>query len=300
MVNHKPSGRSNRPIRLALRLAATACLGIGIGMATTTNASAQRISVLQGAHVATTAFRVASGATAEGTAACPAGHTVIAGGYRISGTGSGAAAVASYAPTASTWLVRFRGRNASILRNDPETVSVWAICFPRTAWGDQRVQLNRTSFGVLGVEQGSAGCPTGFRAFSHGYLLESPFPDSNSYVVTDTYPQRADRWTLRLFSNGPGNKVLTLWAFCAPTTVDLQIVSSPILYQVGNSVASATCPAGMNTIAGGYTLAEDSRVSVAASYPSRPNAWTVQVRPSLTSRPGTDIGTVYATCARTR
>jgi hypothetical protein len=300
MSDRKPAGRATRPIRLALRLAAGACLGLGLCLGLAADADAQRISVLQGAHVATTAFSVASGATAEGIAACPAGHTVVGGGYRISGTGSGAAAVANYAPTASTWLVRFRGRNASILRNDPETVSVWAICFPRSAWGSQPVQLNRSSFGVKGVDQGAAACAPGFRAFSHGYVLEPPFPDSNSYVVTDTYPERADRWTLRLFSNGPGGKVLTLWAFCAPTTVDMQIVTSPIRYQAATSVASATCPAGMNTIAGGYTLVEDVRISVAASYPSRPNAWTVQVRPSLRSDAGTNIGTVYATCARTR
>lgn len=295
MSIRQPAGRAMRPIRIALRFAASACLGLGLGLATAADANAQRIQVLQGAHVATTAFRVASVATADDDMAGRAG-----GGYRISGTGSGAAAVANYAPTASTWLVRFRGRNASILRNDPETVSVWAICFPRTAWGNQRVQLNRASFGVQGVDQGSAACAPGFRAFSHGYLLESPFPSNNSYVVTDTYPERADRWTLRLFSNGPGGKVLSLWAFCAPTAVDMQVVTSPILYQAATSVASATCPAGMNTIAGGYTLVEDSRISVAASYPSRPNAWTIQVRPSLTSRVGTGLGTVYATCARTR
>ncbi len=196
--------------------------------------------------------------------------------------------------------MRFRGRNDSTFGNGPETVSVWAICFPRSACGSHRVQLNRASFGVLGVEQGSAACAPGFRAFSHGYVLQTPFPDNNSYVVTDTYPARADNWTVRLFSNGPGRKILTFRAFCAPNTVDMEIVRSPILYQAATSVASATCPAGMNTIAGGYTLAEDIRISVAGSYPSRPNAWTVQVRPSLTSRVGTDMGTVYATCARTR
>ena len=124
MSDRKPAGRATRPIRLALRLAAGACLGLGLCLGLAADADAQRISVLQGAHVATTAFSVASGATAESIAACPAGHTVVGGGYRISGTGSGAAAVANYAPTASTWLVRFRGRNASIFRNDPETVSV--------------------------------------------------------------------------------------------------------------------------------------------------------------------------------
>ncbi len=80
MFVRNPAGRALRPIRLALRLAASACLGLGIGLATAPDANAQRLSVLQGAHVATTAFRVASGATAEGIAGCPAGHTVIGGG----------------------------------------------------------------------------------------------------------------------------------------------------------------------------------------------------------------------------
>lgn len=64
MSVRKSAGRATRPIRLALRLAAGACLGL----ATAADVNAQRIPVLQGAHVATTAFSVASGATAEGIA----------------------------------------------------------------------------------------------------------------------------------------------------------------------------------------------------------------------------------------
>lgn len=73
MSVRKPAGRATRPIRLALTLAAGVCLGLGLGLASATDAHAQRLSVLKGAHVATTALRVAYGATAEGIAACPAG-----------------------------------------------------------------------------------------------------------------------------------------------------------------------------------------------------------------------------------
>ncbi|MFY1678809.1 MULTISPECIES: hypothetical protein [unclassified Streptomyces] len=175
----------------------------------------------------------------QSDATCPAGTTVMGGGYtatRFARANGGS--VYDYV-TANGPVAESNSWRARVLR-DGSTVVAYAMCVP----GEQgyRVVSGPSS------RQSDATCPTGTRVVGGGYGVQT-FVHARGgtiydYVSANGPVAESNSWRARMHHDD--GKVIAI-AVCAPERLGYRIATGPSARE-----SDATCPTGTRVVGGGY------------------------------------------------
>ncbi|AWK10713.1 hypothetical protein DDQ41_19430 [Streptomyces spongiicola] len=177
----------------------------------------------------------------QSIARCPAGTTVMGGGYQATRFArSNGGSVYDYV-TANGPVAADNSWRAGVLR-DTSTVLAYALCAPN----DQGYRIATGN----SAHQSDATCPTGTRVVGGGYGIQS-FARANGGTIYDyataNGPVATDNsWRARMHQ---GNSRITATAVCAPESMGHRIATGPSAGQ-----SDATCPTGTRVIGGGYGI----------------------------------------------
>ncbi|MFG3391757.1 hypothetical protein [Streptomyces parvus] len=177
----------------------------------------------------------------QSDAKCPAGTTVMGGGYQATrfaraNGGSVYDYLIANGPVAedNSWRAR--------MLKDTSTVVAYALCAPSE-------QGYRIAAGVSG-KQSDATCPAGTGVVGGGYGMQS-FVRANGgtvydYATANGPVAEGNSWRARMLHD---NGRITASAICAPDNVGYRIATG-----VSGKQSDATCPAGTGVVGGGYGI----------------------------------------------
>lgn len=234
------------------------------------------------------------------TAICPAGTTLVGGGYRLQPSSNTQLIFvrASYPSVANAWTV---------IESNPQsggevTLTASAMCL--TASVPVTASIASAAVGS-GAAAGTATCPTGTSLTGGGFMQER----SGANVVNISAPTSAGNgWRVSSISEIPSP--LTVYAMCASATPALTpaaITTTTAAIPINREgTAAAGCQTGQLLIGGGYTFTKGAGYFLGkdVSMSDTRTAWAVQaynlytwsgVGPTPTPPPPMQV-TAYAIC----
>jgi hypothetical protein len=189
----------------------------------------------------TAAFTDTGDGFVEGTATCPAGQHVIAGGF--SGSNTSDNAVVNMASSDSAWYVKgeFDAAVAKVFAYCSTNLDVTPVVGTTTV----TAQTSGTNTSA------TARCPRGSRAVSGGWQFSTPVENSPVYTSA---PSARKAWVVTAVNGNGGDWTLTSIAYCM-TGVDATTSSQEVPIAAGSdATATATCATG-RLIGGGFRTA---------------------------------------------
>jgi hypothetical protein len=236
---------------------------------------------------------------------CPAGKTVLGGGFEATdpvsvsapGTPGSVWPHHMFGPAESGWVVQ------DDLDGSPNTITIHVIC-ANAPPGYEVVNSSPLVFGDGGY--GGWSCPAGKVVLDGGFQAIDPVAVSAPGTPGSMWPHHTFGpseygWVIRDDPNGVGN-VITVYAICADAPSGYVFVNSPPLSFGDGGYGGWSCPADTAVLGGGFK-ADDT---VAVSAPGTPGSmwphhtfgpseygWVVRDDPN--GAPNTI--TIYAICA---
>jgi hypothetical protein len=236
---------------------------------------------------------------------CPAGTTVLGGGFHATGP------VAASAPgePGTEWPHHTFGENESgwVVRDAPDgssnTIEVYAVCAEEPA-SYEIVQSSDMAFSDGGW--GGWSCPAGTTVLGGGFHATGPVAASapgepGTEWPHHTFGENESGWVVRDAPDGSSNTI-EVYAVCAEEPASYEIVQSSDMAFSDGGWGGWSCPAGTTVLGGGF----HATGPVAASAPGEPgtewphhtfgeneSGWVVRDAPDGSS----NTIEVYAVCA---
>ncbi len=233
---------------------------------------------------------IGPGLSAQATAKCRRGETLIGGGAFGAGTSSNAVFLRASGPdpgNARRWLAR--GYNNDFFAN--HDLTAYAMC-AKSARRDRVgviVRSNSVATELAGFTAGSdtAGCRRDERLVSGGARGSGTPPASTLLTVSAPDPTRSRRWLATGFNNDSGAaQTLRAFAFCArpaqPDRVERIVKRAGSQVEVAGmsaGTATARCRRGERLVGGGAlsdvgTGLAGIVLATSAPHPSNPRRWS--------------------------
>ena len=269
---------------LALGASALAGCASGSSGVTTTSPTATAVAapVFALQQGTTTASSAAAGVS---TATCPAGSTMVGGGFANKGKTSWTID-ASYPSSATSWSVHFHTAAASA---SPAEVVATALCMTFGRALQTTIVSGAPGFLNPNVTLPDATCPSGSTLLSGGYF----YTNQGTQGPAASYPASAATWRVVADSEpAPGGLTQgTVYALCGHGALGQPAVITNAAGQSGASVIAyqTGCPSGDFATAGGFNGGPAALLLTGPAPTSGYTTWAATSGAKVTA---------YALCAR--